>query len=56
MAHLFSILFFFGLLVGLAVLLETIFRDNLAAILAALRPVRTPPARWSGRPGRRASA
>jgi hypothetical protein len=36
-AHLLTILFFFGLLAGLATLLERIFRDNLGVIGAALR-------------------
>ena len=37
MGHLLSIVFFFGLLVALAALLEEIFRANRAAIAAALR-------------------
>jgi hypothetical protein len=55
MAHLFSILLFFGLLVGLAALLEAIVRDNIGAIGAALRTgpaprptIRSKPARWNG--------
>ena len=37
MGQLLSIVFFFGLLVALAVLLEHIFRSNWAAIAGALR-------------------
>ena len=46
MAHLLSIVFFFGLLVALAALLEHIFRAHRAVIAAALRgPVAAPAAR-----------
>lgn len=48
MAHLLSIMFFFGLLVALAALLETMFLRNKAAIMAALRPVDRAPARQRG--------
>jgi len=44
MAHLASIIFFFGLLAGLFVLLERIVRDNGPAIRHALAGTRSPAA------------
>ena len=44
MGHLLSIVFFFGLLVALAALLEEIVRANRGAIFAALRGAAAAPA------------
>ena len=44
MGHLLSIVFFFGLLAALAVVLEFTLREHWAAIVAALRGVPTAPA------------
>jgi hypothetical protein len=42
-AHLLSIVFFFGLLVGLGMILEFTLRAHWAAVIAALRGVSAPP-------------
>ena len=50
MAHLLSIVFFFGLLVALAFILEVTLKAHWAAVVAALRGV--PPAPRRARPVR----
>ena len=55
MAHFASILFFAGVLLALAMILEVIVRDNKRAILAALRghaPARPSAKAWEVRPRR----